>query len=50
MTGRPRNNPIQTDEHDREYFETVVTAQGTTGRVYPPASWIGTRVRVVKIE
>lgn len=50
MTGRPRKNPVQVDENGREFFEAVVTAQGTTGRIYPPASWIGKRVRVVKIE
>ena len=48
--GRPRKNPVQGDENGHEYFEAVVTAQGTTGRLYPPKAWIGRRVRVTLIE
>jgi len=48
--GRPRKNPVQVDESGNEYFESVVTAQGTTGRVYPPREWIGHTVRVIKLD
>ena len=48
--GRPRKNPVLTDNQGQEYFEAVVTAQGTTGRVYPPKDWIGHRVRVTRID
>ena len=48
--GRPRKNPVQVDENGQEYFEAVVTAQGTTGRLYPPKAWIGHRVRVTRID
>lgn len=48
--GRPRKSPVQTDDQGREYFEAMVAAQGTTGRLYPPAAWVGSRVRVVKLE
>ena len=48
--GRPRKNPIQIDDQGQEYFESVVAAQGTTGRLYPPAAWIGHRVRVTRID
>ena len=50
VTGRPRKNPVQVDENGQEYFEAVVTAQGTTGRIYPPREWIGSRVRVTRID
>lgn len=50
LTGRPRKNPVQVDEQGREYFESVVTAQGTTGRLYPPKDWIGKPVRVTRLE
>jgi hypothetical protein len=48
--GRPRKNPVQTDDQGNEYFDAVVAAQGTTGRLYPPAAWIGHRVRVTRID
>jgi len=48
--GRPRKNPVQVDENGQEYFEAVVTAQGTTGRLYPPKAWIGHRVRVIRLD
>jgi putative transposon-encoded protein len=48
--GRPRKNPVLTDDQGNEYFEAVVAAQGTTGRLYPPAAWIGSRVRVTRID
>jgi len=48
--GRPRKNPVLTDDQGQEYFEAVVTAQGTTGRLYPPRDWIGHRVRVTRID
>ena len=48
--GRPRKNPVQVDDQGREYFEATITAQGTTGRLYPPAAWIGHRVRVTRID
>jgi putative transposon-encoded protein len=48
--GRPRRNPVHVDENGNEYFEAVVTAQGTTGRLYPPRDWIGRRVRVTRID
>ena len=48
--GRPRKNPVLTDDQGHEYFEAVVTAQGTTGRLYPPRDWIGHRVRVTRID
>jgi len=48
--GRPRKNPVQVDENGQEYFEAVVTAQGSTGRLYPPAAWIGHRVRVTRTD
>ena len=48
--GRPRKNPVHVDENGNEYFEAVVTAQGTTGRLYPPRDWIGHRVRVTRMD
>lgn len=48
--GRPRKNPVQTDERGREYFDATVTAQGTTGRIYPPKDWIGKQVRVTLLN
>lgn len=48
--GRPRKNPVLTDDQGNEYFEAVVAAQGTTGRLYPPRDWIGHRVRVTRID
>ena len=47
---RPRKSPILTDEEGREYFEEIVTAQGNTGRVYPPKDWIGYKVRITCME
>ena len=47
---RPRKNPIQTDEQGREYFTEVVTAQGNTGRLYPPKDWIGHRVICIRLD
>ncbi len=47
---RPRKNPVQVDENGNEYIEETVTAQGNTGRVYPPKVWIGHRVRITKLD
>jgi len=47
---RPRKSPILTDEQVREYFEDTVKQQGNTGRVYPPKSWVGSKVRITKLE
>lgn len=47
---RPRKNPVQVDENGNEYIEETVTAQGNTGRVYPPKGWIGCRVRITKLD
>ena len=47
--GRPRKNPIQIDEDGNEYFVAIVMKQGNTGRIYPPAWWVGEEVRVTKI-
>ena len=47
---RPRKNPVQVDENGNEYIEETVTAQGNTGRVYPPKDWIGHRVRITKLD
>jgi putative transposon-encoded protein len=48
--GRPRKNPVQIDESGLEYFEAIVTAQGNTGRVYPPKDWIGHKVRIIRLD
>ena len=48
--GRPRKNPVLTDDHGQEFYEAFVVAQGNTGRLSPPASWIGHRVRVTRID
>lgn len=49
--GRPRKNPIQTDKTTGyEYFDEIVTAQGNTGRIYPPKDWVGYTVRVIKLD
>ena len=48
--GRPRKNPVLTDDQGNEYFEAVVAAQGTTGRLYPPRDWVGHRVRVTRMD
>lgn len=47
---RPRKNPVQVDESGHEYIDETVTAQGNTGRVYPPKDWIGYRVRITKLD
>jgi putative transposon-encoded protein len=47
---RPRKSPVQVDEQGNEYIDEVVTAQGNTGRVYPPKDWIGCRVRITKLD
>ena len=48
---RPRKNPVQTDDRGNEYVETVVKTQGkTSGGVYLPVSWIGHRVRVIRLN
>lgn len=33
-----------------EVIEKVVTAAGTSGKIYLPVNWIGKRVKVVRIE
>lgn len=48
--GRPRKNPVKRDAEGREFFEAVVKAQGTTGRLYPPKDWIGHTVRVIRLD
>jgi hypothetical protein len=48
--GRPRKSPIQTDEDGNEYFVASVMKQGNTGRIYPPAGWVGEEVKVTKIR
>jgi len=48
--GRPRKNPIQIDDQGREYFEETVTAQGNTGRIYPPKDWIGKKIRCTRLD
>lgn len=49
--GRPRKNPVLTDDQGNKYIESVVKTQGkTSGGVYLPASWIGHRVRVTRID
>jgi len=51
--GRPRKSPIKLIEYNgemRECFEDIVTAQGTTGRIYPPKSWIGKKVVCICLE
>ena len=48
---RPRKSPVQVDESSgNEYIIETVTAQGNTGRVYPPRDWIGHRVRITKLD
>lgn len=46
MNDKP--TPIQVDGY--EMLEKTVRSQGTSGRVYLPVSWIGKRVKVVRIE
>lgn len=48
--GRPRKNPVQVDDQGNEYVESVVMAQSNTGRIYVPAEWIGSRVRVIRLD
>lgn len=47
---RPRKSPVLIDEQGREYFEDIVMEQGTTGRLYPPRDWIGSKVRVIRLK
>lgn len=36
--------------HGYEVIEKIVTNAGTSGKIYLPISWIGKRVKIVRIE
>ncbi|HKI48212.1 MAG TPA: DUF2080 family transposase-associated protein [Desulfobacteria bacterium] len=36
--------------HGEEMVERIVKLSGTSGRVYLPAVWVGSRVKIVKFD
>ena len=49
---RVQSDPLQSkfEVYGHEMIEKVVKPSGNSGRVYLPSHWIGSRVRIIRID